>query len=95
MKQIAQPLRDFYGRSPSLSAALAKRTGNISILKQNPSFFSFLFRLTWMKGVTYKKKMRLYFMTFLSPKEKEIIRSKCKFTLLFMVKRTREKQAAI
>lgn len=39
--------------------------------------------------------MRLYFMTFLSPKEKEIIRSKCKFTLLFIVKRTREKQAAI
>lgn len=38
--------------------------------------------------------MRLYFMTFLSPKE-EIIRSKCKFTLLFIVKRTREKQAAI
>lgn len=42
-KQISQPLRDFffYRRSPTLSASLAKRTGNISILKQNPSFFSF------------------------------------------------------
>lgn len=92
MKQIAQPLRDFYGRSPSLSAALAKRTGNISILKQNPSFFSFQINMDERGNI--QKKMRLYFMTFLSPKE-EIIRSKCKFTLLFIVKRTREKQAAI
>lgn len=93
MKQITQPLRDFYGRSPSLSAALAKRTGNISILKQNPSFFSFQINMDERGNI--QKKMRLYFMTFLSPKEKEIIRSKCKFTLLFIVKRTREKQAAI
>lgn len=46
-------------------------------------------------NIPKKRKMRLYFMTFSSPKEKEIIRSKCKFTLLFIVRRTREKKAAI
>lgn len=92
-KQISQPLRGFCSRSPSLSTSLAKRTGNISIFlnKIHPSF---LFKLISMKGITYKK-MRLYCMTCLSPKEKEIIRSKWKFTLLFILKRTREKKAAI
>lgn len=68
MKQIAQPLRDFYGTSPSLSAALAKRTGNISILKQNPSFFSFQINMD-ERGNIQKKNEVVFYDVFIAKGE--------------------------